>query len=219
MTNTTPTTTPPTGDLAADDPRWLFARAVAVAGEVIGDVPADRLHAPTPTDMDVRGMLEHLVMVLHRVASAGRGEELARWPTGAPDIADDGFADAWRAAAHDVQAAWTDDATLSRPTAVPWGTFTGAEVLAIYINEVVVHTWDLTRGTGQRPRWDDDVVAAADRAIHAQLPDAERGPMWEAFKHQVPPGSTWSSPFADAVAVPADAPAIDRLVAWNGRRP
>jgi hypothetical protein len=26
-------------------------------------------------------------------------------------------------------------------------------------------------------------------------------------------------PFAEAVPVPADAPAVDRLVAWNGRDP
>jgi hypothetical protein len=28
-----------------------------------------------------------------------------------------------------------------------------------------------------------------------------------------------TDPFADAVPVPDDAPLIDRLVAWNGRRP
>mgnify|MGYP000535288204 CR=1 FL=1 len=32
-------------------------------------------------------------------------------------------------------------------------------------------------------------------------------------------GVPWSPPFANAVPVPDDAPLIDRLAGWNGRRP
>jgi hypothetical protein len=63
-------------------------------------------------------------------------------------------------------------------------------------------------------------VAVADAAIHAQLPVADREPMWEAAKAAMPPGVEWTEdPFGHAVDVPDDAPAIDRLVAWNGRDP
>jgi uncharacterized protein (TIGR03086 family) len=225
MTNHTATTTAPLsrtgGPFPDDDPRAVFARAVALAGAVIDAVPATALHEPTPCAMDVRDLQEHLVMVLRRVACAGRGEEPSQWPMGAPDVADDGFGAAWRAAGHEVQAAWTDDALLGRPTALPWGTFSGADVLGVYTNEIVVHTWDLAQATGQRPEWDPSVLAVADAAIRAQLPMADRTQMWAEAKASLPlpPGVEWEDPFANAVDVPDDAPAIDRLVAWNGRQP
>jgi uncharacterized protein (TIGR03086 family) len=203
----------------AADPRAVFARTVSLAAGVIETVPPDRLQAPTPCGMDVRDLLEHLVMVLRRVAAAGRDEPTTTWPTGAPDVADAGMAEAWRAAAPDVEAAWSDDVTLERPTEVPWGTFTGRDVLAVYINEIVVHTWDLARGIDQPVEWDDEIVATADEAIHAQLPMADRTEMWAGFAASLPPGVEWADPFGNAVDVPDDAPAIDRLVAWNGRRP
>jgi hypothetical protein len=35
----------------------------------------------------------------------------------------------------------------------------------------------------------------------------------------MPPGVPFAAPFGDAVEAAADAPMIDRLVAWNGRLP
>jgi uncharacterized protein (TIGR03086 family) len=211
-----PTSSAPFPD---DDPRAVLARAAALAGAVIDATPVDRFADPTPTDMNVRQLLEHLVMVLRRVACAGRGDDPFAWPLEATDVPDDGFVEAWRTAAHDVQAAWSDDTLLDRPTDLPWGTFPGREVLDIYTNEITVHTWDLAQGTGQQPAWDATVLMVADRAIHDQLPMADRTPMWEAAKQALPPDFEWEDPFGPAVEVPADAPAIDRLVAWNGRQP
>lgn len=224
MTNHTATTAPwPTSEapFADDDPRALFARSVALAGAVMDEVTADDLHRPTPTAMDVRDLQEHLVMVLRRVACAGRGEQPWQWPGAASDVADDGFTAAWRDAGHDVQAAWTDDALLERPTMLPWGTFNGADVLGVYTNEITVHTWDLAQATGQQPDWDPSVLAEADAAIRTQLPMADRTQMWAEAKASLPlpPGVEWEDPFGNAVEVPDDAPAIDRLVAWNGRQP
>ena len=110
-------------------------------------------------------------------------------------------------------------AVLDRQIDLPWGTFSGTEVLGVYTNEVTVHTWDLARGTGQQPAWDPTVLAVADAAIRAQLPVADRSPMWAEVAASLPPGVPWQDPFGPAVAVADDAPAIDRLVAWNGRRP
>jgi uncharacterized protein (TIGR03086 family) len=205
---------------ADDDPRAVFGRAVALTGTAIDGVEPSQLHDPTPCGMDVRELQEHLVMVLRRVACAGRGQSPWEWPIDAADVDDNGFADAWQAAAADVDAAWADDALLERPTELPWGTFSGAEVQGVYTNELTVHTWDLAKGTGQAPAWDDAVVAVSDAVIHAQLPMADRAPMWEAAKATLPSGVEWTGdPFGPAVDVPDDAPAIDRLVAWNGRDP
>lgn len=213
------TTTESTPAPEAGDPRAVFARAVALAAAVIDAVPPGRLGDPTPSGMAVDDLLEHLVMVLRRVACAGRGDDPGTWPIDAADVAPGGHAAAWRDAAHEVQSAWTDPAVLERPTRLPWGTFSGAETLGVYTNEVTVHTWDLARGTDQSPPWDEAVVAVADAAIHAHLPDADRTALWAAVAAGLPGEVEWQDPFANAVEVPDTAPPIDRLVAWNGRQP
>lgn len=208
MTEETNTVTVPrrlTGPLAADDPRFVFAKAVALAGAVIDGVPGDKLEAPTPcSEFDVRGLLGHLVGVLRRVAVVGRGEDPMSAPFVVENVDDGAWLDAWTAAAHDVQAAWADDAVLDRDLRLPWTTMTGRSALAIYTSEVTVHTWDLATATGQRPVWDDEVVATAYGILREQLPADGREP---------------ELPFAPVVDTPEDAPLIDRLVAWSGRRP
>ena len=207
-------------ELAADDPRTHMARAVVTAALTMDAVAPAQYDELTPcAPMAVRDLLEHMVMVIRRVACAGRDEPLDVWPIDAADVGEGEWAAAFRAGAHDVQAAWTDDALLERPTQLPWGVFSGTEVLDVYTNELTVHTWDLARATGQAPVWDDGVLATSLAAIHAQLPMADRTPMWEATKAMLPPEVPWEDPFANAVEVPDDAPMIDRLVAWNGRTP
>jgi uncharacterized protein (TIGR03086 family) len=216
MTNTTAASTPP--PLAPGDPRLPFARAVALATGVIAGVTPDQLHNPTPCpEMDVQAMLGHLVMVLQRVACAGRDEDPATWPMGFGPVADDAWVAAWQEAAHDVQAAWTDETKLARPTRLPWGAFPGAAALGAYVNEVTVHTWDLARATGQSPDWDEQVVAVAYAVIQQAMPAEGRDEIIAEALKGAPPG--FKPPFGAAVDVPADAPLIDRLVAWTGRRP
>ncbi|MDQ2825640.1 MAG: TIGR03086 family metal-binding protein [Actinomycetota bacterium] len=204
----------------ADDPRFLFARAVALGGSVIGAVRPDQLTDPTPcADFDVRGLLDHMVTVLQRVAAIGRGDDPFALPS-RPEVADDGWPAAWVAAAHDLQAAWTDDAVLTRTIRLPWATMPGAATLIQYLGEITVHTWDLATATDQRPEWDDTVVGAAYQAYRRALPPAGRAGMVQAIREHLPPEVRDApSPFADPVEAAEGAPLIDRLVAWTGRRP
>ncbi len=211
-TNTEPTTS----TLDHDDPRAVFARAVGTGGRVIAAVRADQLDDPTPcTEMDVRTMLGHLVAVLDRVATLGRGGDPFTVEPRTPG--DDGWLDAWTSAAHGVQAAWTDDAVLDRPMVLPWVQGPGGDILLSYVSEVVVHTWDLAVAVGATPDWDDDVVDAA-LAQHAILPAENRYELFAQVSEAMGLDEV-AVPFADAVPVPDDAPGIDRLVAWNGRDP
>ena len=205
--------------LAADDPRMHLATAIMTARPTIAAITSDQYDLPTPCEgMTVGELAEHIVMAMRRVALAGRGEPRMNWPIDAADVARGEWEPALVEAAHDVQAAWGDE-ILDRPTVLPWGEFPGREVLGVYTNEVIVHTWDLARATGQNPEWDPSALEFADSAMHAQLPMADRTEMWNGFKAQLPPEVPWEDPFGPAVDVPADAPTIDRLVAWNGRTP
>lgn len=189
---------------------------MATAGDVVAGVRPDQLAAPTPCpEMDVRTMLTHLVGVLDRIAALGRGDD--PFAVTETTVADGGWADAWAAAARGAAGAWADDAVLERPMALPWLQGSGAEILTSYLSELTVHTWDLATATEQQPDWDDAVVTAALEAPEI-LPAEDRLALFEQISAAMGLDEV-AVPFAEAVPVPDDAPAIDRLVAWNGRDP
>jgi uncharacterized protein (TIGR03086 family) len=194
----------PADVLFDDDPRAVFARALAVGAGVIGAVRPDQLAAATPCgEYDVRRLLAHLVGVVRYVEVMGRGEETFL-PATTDDMDDDGWSAAWLDAAHDVRDAWTDDANLTRVIRLPWADLSGAATLAVYASEITVHTWDLATATGQTPSWDQSVLEVAFDAIRVVLPPEPRGGF---------------VPFDEVVVVPSGAPLIDQLVAWTGRQP
>lgn len=204
---------------AADDHRTTLEHAVALATAVMGRVGPHQMANPTPCpELDVRGLLGHMVTVLRRVAALGRGQDPFATEVLAP-VEGDGHQRAWLAAARDVDAAWADDAVLGRTIRLPWFEASGAAMLVSYLNEVTVHTWDLATATGQRPAWDPKVLSLAFDGIRF-LPGEDRAAMFEATRAAMATeGRDFADPFADAVPVPEEAPLIDRLVAWNGRRP
>ena len=135
-------------------------------------------------------------------------------------VADEGWSDAWLAAAHGVRSVWQDDALLGGTYVLPWATKTGPELLLTYTSEVSVHTWDLARATAQDVTWHEPTLAAAFQNMVEALPGEGRGAAFAAFRAAMPlPMRDFPAPFDEVVEVSADAPMIDRLVAWNGRRP
>lgn len=213
MQTTTDITTTPALD--ADDPRLAFARAVALGTATVAGVRDDQLELPTPcTEMDVRSLLAHLRGVLDRVTALGREEDsfaVTEAPLGPDRVGD------WTEAAHRLQAVWSDDAVLARPMELSWQHGTGADILLGYVNEILVHTWDLAVATGQEPEWDQDLADTA-LARMPGLPAEGRREMFEQISADMGLDEV-AMPFAEVVPVADSAPAIDRLVAWNGRDP
>ena len=204
------------------DPRPLFAAATTTATEVIAAVRGDQLSNPTPcTEYDVRQLLRHLVGVLPRVTAMGRGDDPMRVATPEIDtMADDDVLPAWRAAVAQATAAWADESALERTIVLPWATDTGAAALVGYVSEITVHTWDIARATGQTPAWNEQAVEHAFALIRNWLPGEGRAEIFaEVRKKMGPAAADAPDAFAEVVPVPDDAPLIDRLVAWNGRRP
>jgi uncharacterized protein (TIGR03086 family) len=190
---------------ATADPRPRFLVAAHTACDLIASTPLDRLSGPTPcTDYDVRRLLGHLVAVLRRITAVAEGVPLAATPRELTDVPDDGWGRAAGQALRRLEAVWSEPAVLDRRLELPFGNLPGRVALAAYIAEVTTHTWDLAVATGRTVAWDDDVVAAALAATRSILPPGNRPP---------------AMPFASEVAVPGDAPLIDRLVGWQGRDP
>jgi len=221
---TTATTQPVPTTMAAfadDDPRAVFGRAVALGSAVIAAVRPDQLAEPTPCDeFDVRHLLAHLVLALDRVATVGRGDDPFSVVDPLDEVVDDRWGEAWAATAHEVMRVWADDRVLVTDLRLPWTTLPGAEALAVYTNEITVHTWDLATATGQTPAWDPSVLEVAFAAMQRELPAEGRIESFEAARQAMPPEApAFGPPFAAAIEVAADAPLIDRLVAFNGRQP
>ncbi len=228
MTSTTHTSTTDAGSGTAStgtastgnaDARELFAQAAAVATRVIDATSADHYRRATPCEaFDVEQLLGHLLFVMHRVATLGRDEPLGLVDETVTSL--DWSAD-FRAATAEAVHAWADDTRLTDTVVLPWASMTGAQALGTYTNELTVHTWDLARAIATPVEWDDEVVAAALAAVRRELPVADRDPIWQSFLDAVPAevSAGFSPPFANAVAIADDAPLIDQLVAWNGRRP
>ncbi|MCX4821331.1 TIGR03086 family metal-binding protein [Streptomyces sp. NBC_01142] len=201
VTAITAATATATATAPGADPRPGLAKAVALAGRTLAAVSADQFDGPTPcTEYTVRRMSNHLVAILRRVAVIGRGGD----PLSVPAIADGDWSKAWDAAAREVEAVWSEPTILSRPLRLPFGTLPGAAAAVVYTTEFTLHTWDLAAATGQRPSWDPAVLAVSLAAMRRAVPAEPRG-------GQVP--------FAAVVDVDANAPDIDRLVAWYGRQP
>ena len=134
------------------------------------------------------------------------------------EVADDAWVGTWTAHTARVEAAWPAE-RLGVMMTLPWATMPGSAMLAQYTNELSVHTWDLAVATGQHPAWDDSVLAVGFAAIQRGMPSEGRATRFAEVAKALPAGVPFVPPFGEAVAVPDDAPLIERLVAWNGRTP
>jgi len=173
-------------------------RHAAVAGNfsrLVEQTPDWSAAAPVP-GWTARDVVDHLVTWFRGFLSAG-GVTL---PDG-PATADDPVG-AWHHHAAGVQSLLDErgDEELTHP-------YVGTHPLShavdqFYTSDVFMHSWDLARATGQDPRLDEDVAGQmleGMRPLEAMLRD--------------------SGQYGPAVAVPEDAPAVERLMGFVGRDP
>ena len=187
------------------DPRPLHRRAIAQTEPIVAAVCSAQLTLPTPcAEFDVRALLSHIVGGLNRVAIVGEGGDALARPARADDVPDDGWAAAYRAAAARAQAAWADDAKLDALVEVPWGKIPGRFAIAGYVQEILMHGWDLARATGQPTEGDPELAQWALAGAQRILPPESRGD---------------DIPFGPVVEVPADAAPYAQLAAYLGRHP
>jgi uncharacterized protein (TIGR03086 family) len=184
------------------DPRPLYDAALAWVAELIGS--SRELDRPTPcADFDVRALLGHLVATVDRARVAGEDGGVNAQPVVVTGVPDDGWPAAFATATERMRAVWADDTLLDRPTTVPWGTLPGRATLWGYLNEALVHGWDLAVATGQDPEADPALVDAAMAVVPRFLPADMRG---------------GEIPFDPVVEPAPDAGPTERLANWSGHR-
>ncbi|MFA1543599.1 TIGR03086 family metal-binding protein [Actinomadura monticuli] len=138
-----------------------FVRALDGFEAVLAAVPADRWLSPSPCEgwaaVDVAGHVTAGLLVIE-LRAAGRP-----LPQDDPDWREVAGADpvaSWRAVRARMAAALTPEA-LDRTVPLAFGPATMREWLEGYPLELLVHTWDLARATGQVVAPDADLVRSA----------------------------------------------------------
>ncbi|OZM82611.1 TIGR03086 family metal-binding protein [Pseudonocardia sp. MH-G8] len=186
------------------DPRPLYDSALSWTLGVMRSIRSEQLSHPTPcSELDVRGLLAHLVATVHRTAAAGRGEDAGTVPWSVPPVPGDDWSRAYADAIDSMWTVWrAADAPLDGTVRAPFGTVPGRAALMAYTSETLVHGWDLAVATGQDVEADDPAVAAAALAAmqHALPAEPRGGPV----------------PFAAPVPPRADAGPTERLANWCG---
>ena len=177
-------------------------------GSLVRAVPEESLGDPTPCDIEVGALLDHIGMLALAFSDAARKNtsELTSAPP-LPDAANlepdwrdeiprrlDGLAQAW---SHDE--AWTGT------TKIGGMDMSGEAAGIVALDEVVVHGWDLARATGQSYEVDPELLDALSGFV----------------AHMAEPGMVAARQglFGPVVAVSDDAPPLDRVIGLTGRDP
>jgi uncharacterized protein (TIGR03086 family) len=185
------------------DPRDYYGRALAQTEQIVAAVRPGQFGVLTPcTELDVRGLLNHIVGAITRAAITGEGGDALAFSGRVDDVPDDDWLDAYGTAAKRATAAWSDDARLDAMVTVPWGTVPGRAALSGAVQEVLVHGWDLATATGQETEGDTELATWVLEFARRFLPPEPRG---------VP------VPFGPVVAVPPEAGPYAQLAGWLGR--
>ncbi len=182
------------------DPRPAYSAATAWAQSLLEGLTADQLGRPTPCgELDVRALAGHLTAHCLQVTALAETGTVGGVPN---TVAEHDAATYGEARARSISA-WSSE-PLDGTVTAPWGTASGAEALATYVNEALVHGWDIAVATGQSAEIPDGAVAAAALdtarvAIPAEL--------------RTVPGF----PFGPVVEPRDAAGPTERLANWNGR--
>lgn len=173
--------------------------ALDAVGRLVEDVRDDQWPAPTPcTEWTVRDLVNHLVG-MNMVFTAMLTDQPP--PARGSDQVGDDPAGAYRRSGQALIEAFSLPGVLDRTITGPLGAATGAERLKIRISDLLSHGWDLAQATDQRADLPEDLSERSLAFLRVQLETMPR-----------------TGRFDPAQPVADDAPALDRLAAFVGRK-
>jgi len=178
---------------------------------LLDGVTDDRLADPTPADIPVAALLDHLVGLATAFAWAAHKttDDHVAGDAGPPTPTADHLDPDWRTVLprqlDELVEAWRDPAAWEGLTKAGGVTMPAEQMAVVALDELVLHGWDLARATGQEFRCDPTSTEAilAFTTLMAQPENAA--------------GRTGL--FGPVVTVPDDAPPFDRALGLSGRDP
>ena len=180
-----------------------YEKAMRAADGVIRGIAPEQYSAPTPCDeWDVRELVNHMVFGNWMFARAASGERV-RVDDDLPDMVGDDPVVAFRDSADAVVAAWRTPGAAEAICHLPFADLPGMAAMRIHFKDVVVHTWDLARATGQNDEIDPQLASEALEISRRVVNDEMRE----------------LGAFKPAVDVGDDSPVHHQLVGFLGRTP
>lgn len=185
------------------DPLARLKAGIDQAQEVIGKIEPGQYDLPTPcSEWSVGQVINHMIGALVMFGDvAAHGE--ADPGLFAGDLVGDDAAASLRAAGDQALAGWSVEGKMDGMANLPFGEFPAAFALQLPAMDMLVHSWDLARATGQQVRWNADLVADTLAFSEGTFTTPE-------FR-----GDDFSPP----VAVAEGADDLSKLVAFLGRTP
>jgi uncharacterized protein (TIGR03086 family) len=181
----------------------LAPAADRVAGLLAG-ISDDRLGAPTPcAETTIGDLLSHLLGLSAAFrGGAEKAPDVGPPPTSGPPPLEPDWRTALPACLDALVTAWRAPAARAGVTSVGGVELPAAVAAVVALDELVLHGWDLARATGQPYDADPaDIDACLEFVAAAARPEGVPGL------------------FGPPVPVPADAPALHRLLGLSGRDP
>jgi uncharacterized protein (TIGR03086 family) len=181
---------PPTDELRSAE------KTFAVLQHVLHGIAGDDLHKQTPCrEFDVAGLTDHLLNSISIIGGMAGAQMPERDPAASVEeqvvVAARPALDAWQRRGLDGTVSFRDNES---PAKVMAG------ILSL---EFLVHAWDYAGAVGR------EVTA----------PESLSDYVLGLAKNIITPDGRTNAGFDDPIDVPADASALDRLVAYTGRRP
>lgn len=177
--------------------------------DLLKHIDEGSLGAPTPCGQSTVGdVLDHVSGLAQGFTSAAT-KNLGAMTSAAPAPDGSRLGPNWRDDISQQVAAlaqaWTDPAAWEGMTQVGGVTLPGEVAGRIALNEIVLHAWDLARGSGVPYQQDEESLQACLASLAVMYPP-------EDLERRV-------GIFGPPVEISKDAPLVDRVVAFSGRDP
>ena len=161
--------------------------ATRLTASIVAAVNEDDLDGPTPCpEYTVRHILTHLDG-LSLAFTAAAEKDLGDMTDHAPEPLEQVLADGWReripAQLQALAVAWSDPSAWDGMTRAGGVDLPGEVAGLVALDEVVLHGWDLAKGTGQA--YDPDPASAA--VVHGFLTESRKGEVPESLFGPVVP--------------------------------
>lgn len=175
---------------------------------LVRSIPDAAFQNPTPCDIPLGDLLDHVRTLSLAFADAGRKEPSALTGTPPrPDAAN--LAPDWRdaipAALDGLANAWRDPDAWTGSTVVGGMEMPGEAAGIVALDEVVIHGWDVARSSGQSYDVEPELLDAL-MGFLTHMAEPDMAPAREGL-------------FGPVVDVVPDAPLLDRVVGLAGRDP
>ncbi|WP_432885068.1 TIGR03086 family metal-binding protein [Kribbella sp. CA-245084] len=177
-----------------------LSRAFASTRAVLAEVQAAHLDAPTPcVSWDVRALINHFINSAQWAAATVGGREHTE-----EDYAPGDFLATYDNSIKATLAAFESPDVLEQTVQLPFGKFSGTDILNMLTRDQFTHGWDLARAINHPTDLDPDLASELLTQAHLDIVDAYRGPNAQAI-------------FGPATKPSLNATPADQLAAFLGR--